>query len=1315
MNTSTMDSTASNPRPQPVPLDGSPGIERPFRLAFLITLVLGSLSMLAAIPGTASAQNVQRLENCFTRTGDKTNGYSYTNNCSHAIGVSGHLHGTPGGARTCVGLTNESIAAGGTTYRVEPSHLGGTVCFQYHNARTHYRSGYPSCDTVLGDVTDCGTGDDLIVRQTTPLPDGTIVLSSTTASLIESGSAFPLRISLTADDVDDDDNTVPPVSEIVINLTSENPDIDISPASLTFSTTNYGTVQNLSIRANADNNGVDETGTVNVTAATTSGLHLDAATITFSVTDDNQEVTVEEGDNDDKNNPTLDEDETRTFNIHLGRQPIAGSPETVTVASSDDGAISVSSEDDSDTSDDAITLVFTSTNYEMDQQVEITAEDDTDGTSESGVTITFSADKAADVTRSLNVTDDDGSIEVSSAAVTAMEGGTGTFTVDLGAPPASSATLSVTSGATASATVSPATLTFSDDNYDEAQTVTVTGVEDSDGTDGSATITIEVSGNGYTASDATKTVTVEDDDGAINVSSADVSIVEGGGSTGTFTVTLAAPPASSAVLSVTSDDTAVGTFAPPTLTFSDDNYSTAQTVTITAVDDEDGTDGAGNIELSVTSGYRADDASKDFDVVDDDGSIVFSDSGTVAVMEREEKTFDVSLGAPPASSVSISVDSVDALVATVSPDRLTFTNQNYDTAQTVTVTGSRDKDYDDDSTDITFTVDDLENYRVNTNGNYSDDNDTVKRDIDVEDSDKPPAGRIMIRKTTDASILEGSAGIVWGISLSTDNPTDPIIFDATVSLTVGGLHPGAVTVSPTTLTFLPMNPSKEQLITIVPVDDNNYDDQSVSIGVSASGGIKADSQDIQITVIDDDTPPSGTIVLNDTGLLMLEEGNRGTFTVKLGGTIPTLDANLSLDSSDTGAIRVSPTNIVFGSANSTMEQRVTVTAVDDSNYDDESISIVMTISGGLAAPSVTKLIEVMDDDIEPMMVLSDQRLSLGEDQSTTINVNLNQQTPVPVNVSISTSSPDIVVVPSSFSFEPSQWNTPRPVSVYVRADGNRRDDFGIITFTATANKLGSPFENVIFELPIVMTEVTAPPGEGGEPSPPTPTLSIQSHVLAIPPPSAQDQANVRIWCRHRQPCTVAFECSAQEDGMFMEGQLAQPIPSMGTVTLSATEIAGIIGGSWEGKGRLGCALISDGDLVAQVWTRSGDGVLINNSATLRSVDDLVDIHDIPAPDSSDISNIRIRCPTEYPGDCQNMSLKCHDNDGMPYTGFLGTIERGAVFHMQTADLSEIIVHRWQGSELFCQVSGSRPFTVQVLTRTGGGGALVNNSARGGLM
>src|SRR5207249_6779117 len=80
-----------------------------------------------------------------------------------------------------------------------------------------------------------------------------------------------------------------------------------------------------------------------------------------------------------------------------------------------------------------------------------------------------------------NLDDDTAGIVVSptSGLVTTEAGGTATFTVVLTSQPTANVTIGLTSSNTGEGTVSPASLIFTAANWNVAQTVTVTGVDDS--------------------------------------------------------------------------------------------------------------------------------------------------------------------------------------------------------------------------------------------------------------------------------------------------------------------------------------------------------------------------------------------------------------------------------------------------------------------------------------------------------------------------------------------------------------------------------------------------------------------------------------------------------------------------------------------------------------------------------------------------------------------------------------------------------------------------------------------------------------------
>ena len=79
-------------------------------------------------------------------------------------------------------------------------------------------------------------------------------------------------------------------------------------------------------------------------------------------------------------------------------------------------------------------------------------------------------------------------------------------------------TVTVTSDDTDAVTASPTSLTFTTDNYDDAQTVTLTPEDDDDGADESVTLSHSATGGDYDSVTGDVTATVDDDDQGITFS-----------------------------------------------------------------------------------------------------------------------------------------------------------------------------------------------------------------------------------------------------------------------------------------------------------------------------------------------------------------------------------------------------------------------------------------------------------------------------------------------------------------------------------------------------------------------------------------------------------------------------------------------------------------------------------------------------------------------------------------------------------------------------------------------------------------------------
>ena len=220
-------------------------------------------------------------------------------------------------------------------------------------------------------------------------------------------------------------------------------------------------------------------------------------------------------------------------------------------------------------------------------------------------------------------------------------------------------------------------------------------------------------------SDQTVNATTTDDDVAsftVTESGGSTQVAESG-TTDTFTVVLDAGPPTNVVFLVTSGDTGEATVDQSSLTFTPGNWSTAQTVTVTGVDDVV-VDGNQNTTITISvddlnsddnydpqadqtvNATTTDDEVAGFTIVESGGFTSVDESATT-------DTFTAVLDAEPVSNVVITVTSADTGEATVNVSSLTFTPANWDTAQTVTVTGVDDALQDGHQNfNVTLSVDD---------------------------------------------------------------------------------------------------------------------------------------------------------------------------------------------------------------------------------------------------------------------------------------------------------------------------------------------------------------------------------------------------------------------------------------------------------------------------------------------------------------------------------------------------------------------------------------------------------------------------------
>ncbi len=573
-------------------------------------------------------------------------------------------------------------------------------------------------------------------------------------------------------------------------------------------------------------------------------------------------------------------------------------------------------------------LIFTSATWDTPQVVEITGVNDTkvDGDVAFALEAIVSATddeaykSATPVTVSgVNRDDDKAAIVISPlTGLSVIESGTTTtFAVSLTAEPKANVTIAVASSDVSEVSVSPSVVEFTPANWSTPKVVTLTGVDDAI-SDGPKVVTIttapavssDLAYSGQNPDDVAVTNVDNDMAGFAVTPTSGLSVSETG-TTATFTVALLTKPTASVTFPIASSAVSAATVSPASLTFTTTNYATPQTVTITGVDDQLA-DGLQNFTIvlgaatSTDSNYNgANPADVSGATIDDDiAGVTVTPSTAVSVSETgTTATFTVVLRAAPSSNVTIPVSSSDIKEATVSPATLAFTTQNWNTPQTVTVTGIDDH-IADGTRPFTIVLGAATSADTAYNGFKA--NDVLGNTIDDD------VAAITVTQSA-VTMSEAGGSTTFSVFLQT-SPTANVIVPVTSS------NVNAATVSPSTLTFTGINYAVPQTVTITAVNDFTGDGNktlSIVLGAATSGdtsynGVKP--ADVSALTLDDDnadvtltasgTPISGSYHAcirstignlkcwgrNVSGELGLGDANsRGDDPGEMGATLPTIN------------------------------------------------------------------------------------------------------------------------------------------------------------------------------------------------------------------------------------------------------------------------------------------------------------------------------------------------------------------------------------------------------------------------------------------
>ena len=752
---------------------------------------------------------------------------------------------------------------------------------------------------------------------------------------------------------------------------------------LTFTNSNWNTDQAITLTAEQDNDAADPSA-VTIThavidASTTASEFHDAADVAFAVnvSDDDGGIVVSQS-----ATLTIAEGSSGTYNVKLKGQPATGQVVVVRVSSGDDGAVKVNKT--GGTAAAHHDLTFTNSDWNTNQAVTLTGEQDDDSDDES-VTITHAVrnaqttanefDDATDVTFTAAVTDDESvEVRVSATSLTVTEatgsGRTATFTVRLGSKPTADVVIGVSGDDGSEGSVSPLQLTFTQSDWNQTQTVTVTAVDDDvdDGNvDWDVTLASPTSADTDYSGLSSETVdvsTTDDDTKGVTVSATAVTVTEaaGAGRSTTYTVVLDSEPTANVTVTPSSGSTSVAEVTTSrtdnTLVFTANNWDTAQDVTVTGVDNavDESSDQTTTISHAVTgatgsdyaSGVTA--ASVSVTLTDDDSKRVIISKSSETINESgagNSFVYTIKLGSQPTGTVTVSV-SAPSGIATLDTTSLTFeandnSNKIWSRAQNVTVTAV-DNNVDDAtarSGDVTHTV---------TGADYASGVPTPGS-VTVTLTDDDTAG-VSVSESS-VSVTEQGSGVDYTVVLTSEPSANVTVDissgDADVKVATGsGTATGSLT-----LTFTPTGTgiwSTAQTVTVTAADDADSQNETVtltqSIGTgSASEYSSVSVANVTVNVTDNDTP--NLDVSRTTGLGLTEGGN-STYNVKL-TTQPSSDVvvEITSDNSDVtvkkaGEAAAQSIRLTFtpsGAGIWSTAQVVTVASVADTDSLDDGATI----------------------------------------------------------------------------------------------------------------------------------------------------------------------------------------------------------------------------------------------------------------------------------------------------------------------------------------------------------------------------------------
>ncbi len=657
----------------------------------------------------------------------------------------------------------------------------------------------------------------------------------------------------------------------------------------------------------------------------------------------------------------------------------------------------------------------------------------------------------------LNMDDESAGVMISNVVgATSEDGGEGSFLVRLTSQPEANVFINVRSTDPSEGQVIEGdTLIFTPDNWSGGQEVRIKGVDD-DQTEANETTTYDIEltppsstdpkyNAGEDPPDGLKKITIpfknRDNDKPSVDATPTLGYTSEEGRTDTISARLMSQPSSDVEVRVRSSNISEASTDVDKLIFTPTNWRSEQIVTVTGVDDSI-QDGNQRYEivfdnfLSADPNYANSTDVKTVPMRNIDNENAGYTVSAVSANTTEaggEASFTVRLTSQPQGSIRVSVLSQNPAEGVAQPSNLLFTPDNWNSLQTIRVTGI-DDDIADGNMEYKIALILVE--AIDPNYLAIDPPDMVLLNIDDE-----TAGVVV--SVISGNTTETGGQATFNVSLGSQ-PTN------NVSLTLTSSDSTEGTVNPLELLFTPQNWKSIQPVTVTGVNDDEADgnqNYTVLLGALQSddpqyNGFKA----TDVSVVNTDDEVAGFTFQTVSGNTA-EDGQAATFTIQL-NSAPSADVIIPMSSSDLEEGTVSPVFLRFTPSNWRSPQTVTVIGMDDQLQDGNQAYQVLTGAAestdlsynGLNPPDVNLL--NVDNEVAGVNIgLISGNIS--EDKTTAeFTVKLNSQPEANVTIPLQVSDvTEGLLEKSELTFTPLNWEGEQKVIVTgvddLQSDGNQ--------------------------------------------------------------------------------------------------------------------------------------------------------------------------------------------------------------------------------------------------------------------------------------